>query len=86
MRTLKQLRESSGLTLEQAAKLVREADPGAPKTAVGFWHIENKGTDRILLIRAISKAYGVRESEVEAAALLAFASRQNNFTQDAKIV
>lgn len=69
--TLREMREAAGLTLEQAATRLRDAYPGAPRTRVGLWHIEQGGTDRLCLILAMAAVYNQPRAQVEIAALMA---------------
>jgi len=66
--TLKDLRNAAGLTLQQALDRIREIEPSAPTTIVGLKHIENRGTDRLKILRAMAVVYQVDRSVVEQAA------------------
>jgi transcriptional regulator with XRE-family HTH domain len=67
-KTLKQLREESGLTLQQVVDRMQERDSRLPRTHVGLIHIEQRGTDRLLTLRALADIYNVPLSTVEEAA------------------
>lgn len=77
-KTLRQIREAAGLSLEEAASRIKEIESSAPRTYMGLWHIEQRGTDRLLLIRAMAKVYKVSALEVEESALDIFTNRVKN--------
>ncbi len=57
--TLKQYREQAGLSLAQAAALLKEREPSAPDTRQGLRHIEERGTDSIRILKALAAIYNV---------------------------
>jgi hypothetical protein len=68
-KSLKQLRDEAGLTLEEAVAKVVAIEPSAPASKVGFWHIEKNGTDRLRIIHAIADAYALPRAVVEESAM-----------------
>lgn len=66
--SLKEIRQASNLTLEEASARIRELVPDAPQTIVGLHHIERRGTKRYPLLVAMAKVYGRPLEEIAAAA------------------
>ena len=67
-KTLKQLRDESGLTLREVVDRMQAFDSTTPKTHVGLLHLEQRGTDRLSILRALASAYEVPLETVVAAA------------------
>jgi hypothetical protein len=66
--TLRDLRKQRQITLEDAVARLREIEPTAPTTHVGLIHIENRGTDRLPIIRGLARVYGLPFEVVASAA------------------
>lgn len=66
--TLKSIRESAGLTLAEAVKLIRERVPSAPTTPTGLHHLERRGTPDIRVLAGMAQVYGKSLEEVAVAA------------------
>lgn len=66
--TLKDIRKASSLTLYQIISQLKTIEPTAPATHTGLIHLENRGTDRIRIIRALAQVYGLPLDRVERAA------------------
>jgi hypothetical protein len=66
--TLRDLRKRAGFKAVEAAQKLHEVEPTAPETHVGLIHIENRGTDRVKIIRGLATVYGFPFEVVEEAA------------------
>lgn len=62
--SLKSMRSQAGMTLQEVVTKMQEIDPDLPKTHVGLKHIENRGTDNVLVIAALASIYERRLPEV----------------------
>jgi len=53
--------------LREVTERMREVTPDAPRTHVGILHIEERGTDRLSIMRAFAHVYGLPLAEIESA-------------------
>lgn len=65
---LQKLRLEKNLTLRQALEIMQTVEPCAPKTVVGLKHIESRGTNKIQILRALSRVYDLPIEIIELAA------------------
>jgi hypothetical protein len=65
--SLRDLRRDSGLTLKEVLERMREAVSDVPRSHTGLIHIEQRGTDRLPVMKALAYAYGKSLEDIEAA-------------------
>lgn len=66
--TLKAMRQEANMTLAEVVEKMQVLDASLPRTHVGLKHIENRGTDNVLVIAALSSIYQKKFPEVALAA------------------